>query len=286
MTDKSTKSFLATVILSTAALKGNMFNWPTRPDPQNDIRVIEAEIWARKADRSGDGLDDVVASARRQHERVIDANRRLDGKAEWMFTIASAAAGIVVVYWEKTRVDILWSLAPLSAFLWAMWLSMISRAPTTLYDELSIDQAIEVQRNSAHQYKFWVASQLMVASTAMVVINEFKAKMVNYAARTVVVGTVLIGGVIGFFHSGCHQHAVESHHHQPPKPCEAGSMEKIFLKVREHVSRFVDVRDGKALITDFKLFFTRCRISVAVGDTGNLFGVAETPGPVGSEVKL
>lgn len=63
-------------------------------------------------------------------------------------------------------------------------------------------------------------------------------------------------------------------------------LQRLKTLVREHVSRFVDVRDGKALVTDFKLFFTHCRISVAVGATGNLFGVAETPGPVGSEVKL
>lgn len=199
-----------------------MFNWPAQPDPEKDLRVIEAEIWVRRSkDYNGVGLEDVLSVARRQHEQAIEVNRRLDGKAEWMFTIASAAAGVVIVYWEKTQVEIIWSVIPLAAFLCSMWLSMIGRAPAKQFGELSIDQAINSRRAAPDQYNYWMSSQLYVAITAMAVVNVFKANMINYAARAVVVGVLLIAGVIGFCHLGCY--SVVRPRQQPQAPSEACS---------------------------------------------------------------
>jgi hypothetical protein len=56
--------------------------------------------------------------------------------------------------------------------------------------------------------------------------------------------------------------------------------------VRAYAGTFVDVRDGKVLISDFKLFFCRGRVKIAAQTNGLLYGVVETPGVVGSDCKL
>lgn len=60
---------------------------------------------------------------------------------------------------------------------------------------------------------------------------------------------------------------------------------RLTASVRQYVERFVDVREGKAKTSDFKLIFCRGSVMLQVVN-GRYIGSAESPGVVVSDCKL
>lgn len=129
--------------------------------------------------------------------------------------MSAASIGGLLAYPEKLGLTFWVAFVPEIAFLWAMWLSLVSRAPIAQPVPLSIQESIRQAHKSQtrSEYPLWMCVSLHVACEYLEIVNDFKARMVNYAGRTVVVGVILTIACAGFISCQCNAKPV---HHPFP----------------------------------------------------------------------
>jgi hypothetical protein len=81
------------------------------------------------------------------------------------------------------------AMIPIVAFLWSMWLCFQSRSPLGKLEAMTSRDALEIIGRNPSILSCWMIARQHCVLIASRIVNEFKARMVEYSMRTIVVAT-------------------------------------------------------------------------------------------------
>lgn len=175
-------------------------------DPSENSTMKEALEWHQKFEPIKDcdykpALD--YAKSRYQECREVTAS--IEKKAEWFLAIATASIGGTVWILEKTAAPQLNGLPAMMLFLVSIWFCIRVRSPgsrTTTYEVSSFIGQVERYRDLADS---WMAASYHYAIEGVDIINSWKGRQINYAARFQLAGALILVLTISLGKSAHHR---------------------------------------------------------------------------------
>lgn len=154
--------------------------------------------------REGNDYRPALEHASRYYDEVVQIRNKIDTKAEWLFGIAMASsAGVVVLATQQGE-----GVHPLSRVVWFPCLVLLAYAMlTSARAKLPAARALPVPgidliewiNNAPEQVPGWMSSSLHVASTGILLTNQWKCELVNYATVAMTIAVVWFGLSLAIF---------------------------------------------------------------------------------------
>ena len=155
-------------------------------DYQRSDEYIEAERWYEGFE-PGQNNDDhdysqALNTGLRNCKELRSYCDAIETKAQWTFTLASAVAVLVVTFNDLTPAFLLAAFPSLLALLVSMIFSMRARSIVSVPTPYTVQSTVERIENTNFP-NAWQAASLHCAATGYGVVNDWKGRQIDNAAR-------------------------------------------------------------------------------------------------------
>jgi hypothetical protein len=162
-----------------------------KPDPHSDERWLAEKRWYDSfAPRESLDYSDAMQYAEKRYTAIVDADRQIDRKAEWLFGIAFAATGAAMAAILSKHVSLLLSIPTLTFLGLAMFLAIRARLPSEREAPADIKGALVIYEDERSP-KAIVAANIHLADKAVVLVSEWKSSTLLAATKSMFISAVL-----------------------------------------------------------------------------------------------
>jgi hypothetical protein len=160
-------------------------------DVHSHPRWLEEKSWFDSYQPSkAHDYADMLLYAEKRYSEVVESDRRIDAKAEWIFGIAFAAIGGCAAAIISSRVPLGWSMPTLFTLALSMYDAIKVRLPSAREAPASIRDAIANDENE-EPAKAIHAANIHLATEGNVIISAWKSTELLAATRLLLTATAL-----------------------------------------------------------------------------------------------
>jgi hypothetical protein len=162
------------------------------PDPHLNARWQQEKAWYDSYKPLDDEhkYGDVLQYAEKRYAEIVEADRKIDLKAEWLFGVAFAATGGCAAAIISSHVSLWWSLPTLALLAASMLTAIRVRLPNQREVPASIRDAISIDENE-NRPEAIIAANMHLASAANVVTSAWKSNALLAATKLLFMATAL-----------------------------------------------------------------------------------------------
>jgi hypothetical protein len=161
------------------------------PDAHSDAEWIKAKVWYDSYEPKPDhDYTDTLQFAEKRYAEIVEADRKIDLKAEWLFGVAFAATGGCAAAIISSHVSLWWSLPTLIMLAMSMLTAIRVRLPSQREVPAKVRDAIAIDENEPCP-KGILAANIHLACEANVVISAWKSSALLAATRLLFMATAL-----------------------------------------------------------------------------------------------
>jgi len=170
-----------------------MMSFLAPPNPDDDLICLQQEAWVESYQpKNGVHGAFVLEHARRVYEEFSSSLETLDAKALDLLRTSGALATILVATVAGFKIAPIWAVPSLFFFLATAGIAVLSRRALARHSQATIRSVVEDSPQTGNDHEAWLAVSLHRTTEQMRVLQEWKARRVNWASWSLCLGLLAL----------------------------------------------------------------------------------------------